>query len=120
MMLKKFFAGVKPFPSFFQRGKAGKSRCRRPKHALNIRLNFIVMPREKRDEYIQLLDRMIKRVEQIINSNRTDTKTRLRALEVLTKLIQASYELLRDVEVEQLEQEVARLEAEAAGAPQQE
>ena len=85
--------------------------------ALRVRLNFIVRPQEMRAEYIELLDRMIKRCEKIINATTgVDAKLRLRAMTVLTELIQTAYGLIRDVEIEEYEQKVRKLEEEAEGA----
>lgn len=86
------------------------------KPTLHIRLytrRLVIIPAEKREELVTILDDMIKRLTKIINSNRTKTTVRLRAMEVLTELIRASYTMVRDVEVEELELETKKLEKEA-------
>jgi len=102
----------------FWRKRLEKGSVQRPLYPLRINLRFVVEPKVLREEYIALLDRMIKRVEQIINApaKTVDTKNRLRAMEVLTKLIQATYTLIRDVEIEQLEREIEELEGEKGEA----
>ena len=74
---------------------------------INVALRFTVHPEEKREKYVEPLDRMIKRAEKIINSARTKTNQRLKAMQVLTDLIKTSYGMIRDVEIELLEREVA-------------
>ena len=64
-----------------------------------------------------ILNAMIKRVEKIINSRQTITKQRLRAMQVLTDLIKTSYGMVRDVEIEELEREIASLEEEEGENP---
>ena len=92
--------------------KLEKRSVQKSKHTdglriINVALRFTVHPEEKREKYVELLDRMIKRVEKIINSARTKTNQRLRAMQVLTDLIKTSYGMIRDVEIELLEREVA-------------
>jgi len=87
---------------------------------LKVRLNFVVRPQQMRSEYIELLDRMIKRCEKIINATTgVDAKLRLRAMSVLTELVQTAYGLIRDVEIEEYEQKVRKLEEEAEEARSQ-
>lgn len=87
----------------------------RAKHANDIRisLKFTIEPEEQREKYIQILNKMIKRVEDIINSTQTKTSQRLRAMQILTKLIQTSYTIVRDVDIEALEREIEEAEKEA-------
>ena len=84
---------------------------------IRVALRFTIHPEEKRERYVELLDRMINRVEKIINSTRTKTKQRLRAMQVLTDLIKTSYGMIRDVEIEELEREVTALEEEEGENP---
>ena len=101
--------------------KLEKRSVRKSKHTggariIRVALRFTIHPGEKREKYVELLDRMIKRVEKIINSTRTKTKQRLRAMQVLTDLIKTSYGMIRDVEIEQLERDVSALEEEEGEA----
>jgi len=84
-------------------------------HVNNIRisLKFAIEPEEQRAEYVQILNKMIKRVEGIINYTQTKTSQRLRAMQILTKLIQTSYTIVRDVDIEALEREIEEAEKEA-------
>jgi polyhydroxyalkanoate synthesis regulator phasin len=76
------------------------------------RIGFIA-PAEKREELVAILDDLIRRLRKIINSTRTKTPVRLRAVEVLAELVRTSYTMVRDVEVEKLERETESLEKEA-------
>jgi hypothetical protein len=49
---------------------------------------------------------MITQLEKIINSKRKNTIHKLRAMQILTKLIQTSYTIVRDVDIETLEREI--------------
>jgi hypothetical protein len=84
------------------------------KHANNIRisLKFTIEPEEQRGEYVQILNRMIMQMEGIINSTQTKTSQRLRAMQILTKLVQTSYTIVRDVDIEALEREIDEAEKE--------
>jgi hypothetical protein len=75
-------------------------------------IDFIA-PAEKREELVAILDDLIRRLRKIINSTRTKTTVRLRAVEVLAELVRTSYTMVRDVEVEKLERETESLEKEA-------
>ena len=75
------------------------------------RVRFV--PAEKREEFIKILDDLMKRTMVLINARRTPNHVRLRATEVLKDLINASYTMVRDIEVEELERETEELEAEA-------
>lgn len=77
---------------------------------------FKITPEEKREELIKTLDNMIKRLIKLINSPKTTTKLRLRAMTVLNDLIKTSYTMIRDVEIEQLEREIKKIEREAEGS----
>jgi hypothetical protein len=92
------------------------SRITSSKLTLQIRLcasRFVIVPAEKREEFVAILDALMKRLIKIINSNRTKTTVRLRAIEVFTELVRTSYTMVRDVEVEELERETEDLEKEA-------
>lgn len=81
---------------------------------------FRIVPEEKRAELIEILDRMIDRLVKVINAKKTRTRVRLRAMSVLNDLIKTSYTMVRDVEVEHLEREIAEIESQAEGAPGEE
>ena len=77
------------------------------------RRRFVIVPAKKREELVAILDDLIRRLMKIINSNRTKTTVRLRAVQALAELIRTSYTMVRDVEVEELERETEELEKEA-------
>ena len=55
---------------------------------------------------------MIEKLEEIINSEDTDEKTRIRAANVLARLISTSYVMVRDIDIEKLERELEELQKE--------
>jgi hypothetical protein len=77
------------------------------------RSKFIINPAEKRDEYIAIIDDQVRRLTKIINSTRTKTTIKLRAMEVLAELIKTSYTMVREEEIEKTERETQALEEEA-------
>jgi len=89
---------------------------RHPQITFKINRKFTIIPTEKRRQYVEKLDKMIKRVENIINARKTKTKQRLRAMTVLSDLIKTSYGMVRDAEIEQLEREIEELEKEKSQA----
>ena len=74
---------------------------------------FVIVPAEKREEFIEILSDMISRLLKLINARKTETRVRLKAMAVLNDLISTSYTMVRDVEVEELERETEGLEEEA-------
>ena len=90
-----------------------KTLIKHPQYIFKIALRFTVKPAEMREKYVKVLDDMIKRVQKIINARKTRTKQRLRAMQVLTELIKTSYSMIRDIEIEDLEREIKKLEKEA-------
>lgn len=81
---------------------------------------FRIVPEEKRADFIEILDKMIDRLVKVINAKKTRTRVRLRAMSVLNDLIKTSYTMVRDVEVEHLEREIAELESQAERPPREE
>lgn len=81
---------------------------------------FVIVPREKREELVATLDDLAKRLMKMINSNRTKTTVRLRAMQVFAELIRTSYTMVRDAEVEDLERETETLEKEKEHAKTEE
>jgi hypothetical protein len=77
---------------------------------LRINLKFRIEPKDQRAQYVELLNMMINKLETIINGARTRTTQRLRAMQLLTTLIQTSYTIVRDVDIEDLEQEIEAIE----------
>ena len=71
-----------------------------------------IEPEAKRNEYIERLDNVIEKLEEIINSEDTDEKTRIRAANVLARLISTSYVMVRDIDIENLERELEELQKE--------
>jgi hypothetical protein len=99
-------------------GSVGGQKCLRIPSQITLRINvyprrFVIVPAKKREELVQILDDMIKRLLVLINARKTETRVRLKALTVLNELINTSYTMIRDVEVEALERETEDLEAEA-------
>lgn len=96
-------------------GHTRKSLIVPSKLTLHVCLNhrrFVIAPKEKREELVATLDDLAKRLMKMINSNRTKTSVRLRAMQVFTELIRTSYTMVRDAEVEELERETETLEKE--------
>ena len=74
---------------------------------------FVINPEEKREEYIAIIEEQIARLKKIINSTRTKTTVKLRAMEVLAELVKTSYTMVREEEIEKTERETQTLEEEA-------
>jgi hypothetical protein len=74
---------------------------------------FKIVPAKRREELIKILDDVIQRLLTLISSKKTTTALRLRAMAVLNELINTSYRMIRDVDVEQVERETKTLEEEA-------
>ena len=74
---------------------------------------FRIVPAKKREEYIGMVDEVIKRLLTIINAKKTPNSVRMKAMMVFNYLINTGYNMISDVEVEELEQETTELEEEA-------
>lgn len=84
----------------------------------NIRVNvtarrFRIDPQKKRREYVERLEELLKELDAIISSPSTPRKLKLRAVDTLVRVIRGCYEIVRDVEVEDLESELEKIKAEA-------
>jgi Mg2+ and Co2+ transporter CorA len=120
---RKKFSRDKPGDGSVLQRKSGascvrsrNSRIVSSKLTVHIRLcmaRVIIDPEEKRAEYIDRIEKELKRLEKIINSNRTKTMVKLRAMETLAELIKTSYTMVRDEEMEKTERETQALEEEA-------
>jgi len=96
-------------------GHTRNSRIVPSKLTLHLQLyprRFIILPKEKRQELVKTIDDLSDRLTKIIDSRRTQTTLRLRAIQVLNELVKTSYTMVRDVEVEELERETETLEEE--------
>jgi hypothetical protein len=92
------------------------SRILSLKLTVSIRLRtskFVIDPEEKREEYIATIEEQVARLKKMINSTRTKTTVKLRAMEVLAELIKTSYTMVREEEIEKTERETQELEEEA-------
>ena len=77
---------------------------------VKINLQFRIEPKDERTHYVELLNMMIRKLEAIINGSRTRVSQRLRAMKLLTDLIQTSYTIVRDVDIENLERDIETIE----------
>jgi mRNA-degrading endonuclease RelE of RelBE toxin-antitoxin system len=88
------------------------SRVKERGRGLEFRLTprrVVIKPREKRNEYIKRLDKAVETLEGIINSEEIDEKTRIQAANALARLISTSYVIIRDIDIENIEEEVENL-----------
>ena len=69
----------------------------------------VIKPREKRQEYIERLDKAIVTLEEIINSEKTDEKIRIQAANALARLISTSYVMIQDIDIENIEEQIEDL-----------
>jgi hypothetical protein len=70
-------------------------------------------PQRKRREYVERLEELLKELDAIISSPNTPRKLKLRAIDTLVRVIRGCYEIVRDVDVEDLESELEKIKAEA-------
>jgi len=73
-------------------------------------------PEERRNQYIRRLESLVSQLDEILVNPRIPRKQKLRAMDVLIKTIRTCYGIVRDIEVEQLEQELETLKTEGQGA----
>ena len=66
-------------------------------------------PEERRNQYILRLEALGTQLDGILNNPRVPRKYKLRAMDVLIKTIKTCYNIVREIEVEQLEQELKTL-----------
>lgn len=71
------------------RGIRRGSENRGPEIRLRLR-GFMIKPGVKREEYIQKLEEIVKRLEEVINSEETDEKTRIKAVDALTRVLKVA------------------------------
>jgi len=96
-----------------RRTKTPQQRVIPRRQGLELRLKprrVRIEPAKKRVQYIEKLDEMIERLEAIINSNETDEKTRIKAVNTLTRVVKAAYTMVVDIELEDIEREIKEIE----------
>jgi len=69
-----------------------------------------VYPRKKRQEYIDRLENLFIQLDSIQQNENIPTKTKLRAMDTLNRTIKNCYVMVTDIEIEELEEELKRLE----------
>jgi len=121
--VRKIFSRDKSEGGVVLRKKLGASSARvrnsrivSSKLTVHLRLyksKLVIDPEEKRAEHIARVEDQIKRLEKMINSNRTKTTVKLRAMQTLAELVKTSYTMIRDQEIEKTERETQTLEEEA-------
>jgi hypothetical protein len=103
-----------------EKGEKRKTRHKQTPHhrviprrqGLELRLRprrTVIKPREKRHDYIRRLDKAIETLEEILNSEEADEKTRIQAANALARLISTSYVMVQDIDIENIEEEVENL-----------
>ncbi len=70
-------------------------------------------PDEKRRAYIERLEDAFKDLDAIISLPGTPQKMKVRATDTLVRVIKGCYEIVRDIDVEDLESELEKIKAEA-------
>ncbi|MCK5670317.1 hypothetical protein KAI10_02955, partial [Candidatus Bathyarchaeota archaeon] len=73
-----------------------------------IRIN----PEEKRREYLDRLETLLQQLSQIVTSKETPMKHQLKAMDSLIKTIKNCLEIITDIEIEELEDELQKIEEE--------
>jgi len=73
-----------------------------------IRIN----PEEKRREYLDRLEILLQQLSQIVTSKETPMKHQLKAMDILIKTIKNCLEIITDIEIEELEDELQKIEEE--------
>lgn len=69
-------------------------------------------PAQKRRDYIRRLEALIQGLDRLIADPKVDENLKLKAMDVMIKVVRMCYLIVRDVDVEQMENELAELEAE--------
>lgn len=71
-----------------------------------------INPEEKRLEYLDRLDALIQHLDQMIKNKRTPMKHKLKAMGILNTTINNCYRMITDIEIEELEDELQKIEEE--------
>jgi hypothetical protein len=87
---------------------AGPARVRFFITARRVRID----PAERRVEYVRRLERLVEELDGVISGRGVDERVRLRAMGVLIRTISTCYGIVSDIELEGLEDELARLKEE--------
>lgn len=69
-------------------------------------------PEKKRQGYINRLEALVTQLDTMINNPHTPRKLKLRAMEVLVKTINTCYNIVSDIEIEELEDELQEIKEE--------
>jgi hypothetical protein len=84
----------------------------------SVRLSFTlrlrrvrIRPKEKREEYVARLERIIELCESVLNSQGLMEDIQLKAADVIIRAIRMGYTIVREVDVENLERITAEIKA---------
>ncbi len=69
-----------------------------------------ICPHNKRLKYINLLENLSNKLDTTLNDPITPMKFKLRAMTTLNKIIKTCYGMVKDIEIEMLEEEFNRLD----------
>jgi len=92
----------------------GRKNERPPKIRFTVTARRLTIdPDRKRLAYVERLEEALKELDAIISLPGTSQKMKVRATDTLVRVIKGCYEIVRDVDVEDLESELEKIKAEA-------
>ena len=68
-----------------------------------------INPEKKRSEYLHRLERVIRELNEMLQNPDTIKSTKLKAMDVMIKAVKACYTIVRDVDVEEIEEAVEKI-----------
>jgi hypothetical protein len=71
-------------------------------------------PHKKRRTYIERLEQLWAQLDTIITDPETDQRTRIKAMNTLMRCLQIAYGMVEAIEIEQIEEDIRKLEEQAA------
>ncbi|MBN2334114.1 hypothetical protein JXL21_01050 [Candidatus Bathyarchaeota archaeon] len=71
-------------------------------------------PQKKRRTYIDRLERLWAQLDTIITDPETDQRTRIKAMNTLMRCLQIAYGMVEAIEIEQIEEDIKKLEEQTA------
>jgi hypothetical protein len=70
-------------------------------------------PANKREEFLDRLDAAATKIQDILDNDHSSKATKIKAANSIANIIRASYAIVRDIDIEEIEREIEEIKAKA-------
>jgi len=96
------------------RRKPNNITVRSPGYDIQLRVRRLrTNPANKREEFLDRLDAAATKVQDILDNDHSSKATQIKAANSIANIIRASYAIVRDIDIEEIERDIEELRAKA-------